>query len=86
MQTVEIKERIKVRADFTAGGKIVPRLFRRNEHHIFRVKKINAAWEDKEANGKLLYFSVSVEESDDIFQLCYRESERSWWIDSIIIG
>jgi len=86
MQTVEIKERIKVRVDFTAGGRVTPLMFRKDRHRCFHVKQINAIWEDREAGGKLLYFSVSVEESDDVFELCYREGERTWWIDSVMTG
>ena len=81
MQVEEMNERIKVRADFTPGGRIVPLLFKRDGQEAFRVKQINAIWEDREIQGKRVYFSVSVAQSDDIYQLRYQEQDRSWWLD-----
>ena len=85
MQAVKINERIKVRADFSPGGRVTPVLFRRGERDAFRIRAVNAAWEDREGQGKLLYFSVRVAESEDIFQLRYRESDRTWWMDSVLM-
>ena len=85
MQVVEINERIKVRADFTTGGRIVPLMFKRGEQEPFRIRELNAVWEDRETEGRRLYFSASVDKSDDVFQLCYRECDRTWWIDSLVI-
>ena len=81
----EINERIKVRADFTPGGKIVPLLFRRGRQDPFGVRKINAVWEDREGGGRTIYYSVLVDRSDDLFQLRYRENDRTWWIDSVLM-
>ena len=86
MEVVEVNERVKVRADFTPGGKIVPRMFKRNHQEPLHITKIHAVWEDRESQGKLLYFTASVDKSDDIFQLRYREHDRSWWIDSLLLG
>jgi hypothetical protein len=83
MQVIEIKKRIKVRADFGADGKIVPLMFKRGQEEPLRVKKVNATWEDRE--GGALYFSVSAEKSDDVFQLCYRLRERTWWMDAVMM-
>ena len=85
MQIAEIRERIKVRADFTPGGKVVPLLFKRKGQEVFRVTRVNATWEDREQENKLLYFSVSVDKSDDVFQLCYREEDRTWWLDCVML-
>ena len=85
MQVVEMNERIKVRADFTPGGRIVPLLFKRERQDPFRIKEVHASWEDREAGGRRVYFSVSVERSEDIYQLCYQEHDRTWWIDSLMI-
>ena len=86
MEAVETKERIKVRADFTPGGKIVPIMFKRGQQDPLRVRKIHAVWEDRETQGRLLYFTASVEGSDDIFQLRYREKDRTWWLDCLMPG
>jgi len=85
MEIAELKERIKVRADFSPGGKVVPVLFRRNGHDVFRVTRVNSSWEDREQQNKLLYFSVNVDGSDDVFQLCYREEDRTWWLDCVML-
>lgn len=85
MQATRINERIKVRADFSPGGRLTPVLFKRGERGALRVAAVNASWEDREGDGKLLFFSVRVAESDDIFQLRYRESDRTWWVDSVLM-
>ena len=85
MQVVKLNERIKVRADFSAGGGIVPLLFRRPDQDPFRVKEVNASWEDREGESRQLYFSVRVTQSDDIFQLRYREDDRTWWVDAVLM-
>jgi len=85
MQIAEIKERIKVRADFHPNGKVVPLLFKRNGHETYRVRRINSTWEDREQEHKLLYFSLSVEGSDDVFQLCFREEDRTWWLECVML-
>ncbi len=85
MQVVQINERIKVRADFTPGGRIIPLKFKRGEQEPFRVRKVNASWEDRGDGSRLVYFSVSVDRSDDVFQLRYREKDRTWWLDSLML-
>jgi len=83
MQVAELNERIKVRADFSPGGKIVPILFKRRGEEALRVRSVHASWEDRESNGKRLYFSVSVDRADDVFQLRYQEHDRTWWLESV---
>ena len=85
MQVVEMNERVKMRADFTPGGRMVPLLFKRDGQDSLRVKDVNATWEDREAKGKRIYFSVSVEQSDDIYQLCYQEHDRTWWVEALMV-
>ncbi len=85
MQAVKINERIKVRADFTPGGKIIPLMFKRDHQEPRRVRNVNAVWEDREAKGKVVYFSVTVDRSDDVYQLRYLENDRTWWIDSLLM-
>ena len=84
MQITEINEPVKVRADFSPGGKVVPLLLKRRDRRVFRVTRVNSTWEDREQQKKLLYFSVSVEESDDVFQLCYREEDRTWMLECVM--
>lgn len=83
MQVVEIGERIKVRADFTPAGRIIPLMFRRGRHDPLRIRRINATWEERGHGSRTVYFSVSVENSDDVFHLRYREEDRTWWLDSL---
>lgn len=85
MEVSKLNERIKVRADFTPGGRVAPLLFKRGGCDVFRVKEINAMWEEREAQGKQLYFSVRVAQSDDVYQLRYREYDRTWWIDAVLM-
>jgi hypothetical protein len=85
MQSVRIDERVKVRADFTPGGRIVPLMFKRERNDPFRVKKVNASWEERGADGRAVYFSVSVEKSDDVYQLRYREQDRTWWLEAVLV-
>ncbi|MFW6159219.1 MAG: hypothetical protein ACOC8E_07670 [Planctomycetota bacterium] len=85
MQMTEIRERVKVRADFFPGGKVVPLLVRRKGLDPFRVRRVHSSWEDKEHGGRRLYFSVTTDLSDDTYQLCYREEDRTWWLDSVMM-
>jgi len=86
MEVSEIGERIKVRADFYPNGKVMPLLFKRNGYETFRVSQVNSTWEDREQEHRLLYFSVSVEGSDDVFQLCFREDDRTWWLQYVMLN
>lgn len=85
MQVVKVNERVKVRADFTPGGRVVPLLFKRDGQDAFRVKDVNATWEDREGQARQLYFSVRVSQSEDVYQLRYRENDRTWWIDAVLL-
>lgn len=85
MHIANVKERIKVRADFSPGGSVSPLLFKRKSREAFRVTRVNATWEDREQRHKILYFSVLTDRSDDVFQLSYREEDRSWWLDCVMM-
>jgi len=84
MQIVEVKERIKVRADFSPAGEFVPIRFKRGNED-FRVIRVNSTWEDRREDNRHVYFSVNVEECDDVFQLCYRERDRTWLLDCVML-
>ena len=46
MQIAEIKEAVKVRVDFSPGGKMVPLLFKRKNQEVYRIRQVNSTWED----------------------------------------
>ncbi len=85
MQIAEIKETVKVRADFSPGGRVVPLLFKRNGQEPRRITRVNSTWQDSEPQNRLLYFSVTTDQSDDVFQLCYHEADRTWWLDCVML-
>ena len=84
MQVARLNEPVKVRADFLPGGEVRPRLFKR-QNRTFRVTQVNATWEDTEGQHGLLYVTVSVCDSDDVFQLCFREQDRTWWLQQVMM-
>ncbi|MFP4176280.1 MAG: hypothetical protein ACLFT2_03565 [Candidatus Brocadiia bacterium] len=84
MHIEDINEPIKVRADFWPGGKIIPRLFKR-EDRTFTITSVNATWEDREGNNSLLYFAVLTDRSEDTFQLCFRQQDRTWWLQQVMM-
>lgn len=84
MLITELHEPIKTRVDFAPGGKVTPLLFKRRNQEVFRVMRVCSSWEDKEQNHRLLYFSVAVDRGDEIFALCYRESDRTWWLQQVM--
>lgn len=86
MQITELHEPVKVRADFMPGGKVVPLLFKRQNLQIFRVTRVCSRWEDRDEGRRLLYFSVSADRGDEIFQLCYRQEERTWWLQQVMLA
>ena len=82
MQVTELNDSIKVRAASSPGGKVTPRLFKHG-HRTFRVKNVNTRWEDRDGNYKVLHLTVTVAESDDIFQLCFREKDLTWLLEKV---
>jgi len=85
MQISRLHEPIRVRADFGPGGVVKPRLFKREKMEAFRITRVNSKWEDKEQEHTLLYFSVCTDRSDDVFQLCFRERDRTWWLECVMM-
>ena len=84
MQVTELNDPIKVRVDFSSGGKVTPRLFTHGPR-TFRVKRVNTRWEDRDANYKALRLTVTVTESDDVFQLCFREKDLTWVLEKVML-
>ena len=64
-------------------GRHIPPLFFRHGPRIFRVKRVNNRWESRDGNYKVLHFTVTVTESDDIFQLCFREKDLIWVLEEV---
>ena len=85
MEISEINEPVKVRADFSPGGEVTPLLLKRADRRVLRVRAVHARWQDRQPAHRLLYFSVSVEESDGVFQLCFREEDRTWWLQQVML-
>lgn len=85
MEIAELKERVKVRADFHPGGGVVPLRFKRQDGSAFRIARVHSSWEDTEQEDRILYFSVTTDKSDDIFQLAYHDAERTWWLESVMM-
>ncbi len=82
MQVVEIREPVKVRADFQ-GGAITPLAFRR-AGRAHRIARLNARWEDREGREKRLYFSVT-DEAGDVYQLCLRAADMVWVLETVVV-
>ena len=85
MQIAEIKEAVKVRADFSPSGKVAPLFFKRKNEEVYRVTRVNSTWEDTEQERRLLYFAVTTDKSDDVFQLCYQEADRTWRLECVMM-
>lgn len=73
---------IKVGAGLYPSGQATPRLFK-GGHRTFRVERVNNSWESRDGNYKVLHLTVTVTESDDIFQLCFREKDLTWWLEKV---
>ena len=84
MVVEQLHEPLKVRADFE-GGSVRPLQFRSRSRGVLLITRMNASWESREDRNRFLYFSVCVEGSSDVFQLCYRERDRTWWLDSVMM-
>lgn len=76
---VVIGEVIKVGAVF-GGGKVLPRWFVWKGRK-YTVEEITYTWKDKEGRETLHHFSVT--DGSDLFELCYREREMSWYLASV---
>ena len=64
-------------------GSIEPLYFRWGGRE-FRVTGRNAAWSDRETRPFRHFFSLTVE-SGEVFQLCYREGDSVWTVDSVLV-
>jgi len=59
MQVTELSDPLKVRADFSPGGQVTPRLFTHGPR-TFRVKRVNTRGEDRDGNYKVLHRPVNL--------------------------
>jgi hypothetical protein len=76
---VVIGEIIKVGAVF-GGGKVLPKWFVWKGRK-YEVEEITYTWKDKNGRETLHHFSVT--DGSDLFELCYREREMSWYLASV---
>ena len=65
------------------GGRIRPLRFRWGLRE-FHVSEQNTQWIDRDIRPIRYFFSVTVQ-SGEIFQLCFREGDPVWIVDSILI-
>lgn len=82
MQIVDLREPVKVRADFQ-GGTITPLAFRRGLR-THRIARVNARWIDREGRDQRLYFSIT-DDAGDIYQLCLRAVDMLWILESVVV-
>lgn len=65
------------------NGKIKPLSFCWSKRN-YKVSRNNMCWVDRKSRPVKYGFSVTVE-SGEIFQLCYREGDPIWKVESIIV-
>ena len=65
------------------AGRIDPLAFRWGSR-TFEVRKVNAAWTDRETAPLRRFFSVTVR-SGEVFQICYQEGDPVWTLDSLLL-
>ena len=63
-------------------AKVTPHLFKRS-HRTFRVKRVNNKWESRDGNYKVLHLTVTVTDSDDVFQLCFKEKDLTRVLEKV---
>lgn len=81
MLVEELDEPIHVRADF-AGGKIVPRLFKRGQR-TYKINAVNAGWIEREGTHPTHCFSVQV--GEETYFLSYHTGESSWRLTKVVL-
>ncbi len=64
-------------------GAIKPISFRWSNRD-YKITKNNMSWIDRKTNPVRRGFSVTVE-SGEVFQLCYREGDPTWRIETVIV-
>ena len=77
-----LDEPIKVRADFT-GSQVTPLLFKR-DGKIFRIRKINARWEDRRRECKRYFFAVEAE--GNVYELHFDLLTMAWRLDRVCLN
>ena len=81
MRIEQIREPIKVRADFS-GGQITPLAFKRREE-THAVGRVNCRWKDQQGGETSYYFSV--EAGGDIYEIRLRLSDMTWWMERVVL-
>ena len=77
----DVKEPVRVRADFSGAG-ITPRLFER-QGRTHRIDEVNGRWVDREGAHPVHRFSVQA--SGDTYFLTLRTADMTWWLDKVIL-
>ncbi|MBU1636296.1 hypothetical protein KKC97_01350 [bacterium] len=79
----EIVEPIEVIALFRQG-KLSPLKFRWREQ-VYRVTRINGAWNRNEGQNRLFHYAV-MSDNTDIYELSYNECSQSWRIEKVSLN
>jgi len=77
-----LHESVKVRADF-ASGRVTPLLFRRGDR-VYKVERVNGAWEDRDGRHRNFWFAVTAD-TGDVFRLCLKTGDMVWWLESVAL-
>lgn len=82
MTIEDINEAVQVIALFDTKRVRPLRFFWRDR--AYHINFVNAAWDDKEGNDKVVYFSVSTKESST-FELIYNTGGFLWKIGRVVV-
>jgi len=79
MGYVDIAEPVEVVASFSPEGMIHPLSFAwaGREH---QVREITYRWRTGKGRSTLRFFAVTTE-TEDAYQLCYRDEDSTWWLE-----
>ena len=79
----DIKEKIKVRADFDAG-RIIPIVIKWRKRNL-RIKKINLTYQKKEG-GSINYFFAVETITGDVLNLRFNNYNFIWFVEECWVG
>ena len=82
MQVTELNEPIKLQTDFSPGGQVTPPSLQTLAQDLSS-EADNNRWESRDGNYEVLHLTVTVTESDDLFQLCFREKDLTWVLEKM---
>ena len=77
----DVKEPVRVRADFSGEG-ITPRLFERGGR-TYRVESVNGRWVDRDGVRPRHCFSVQA--GGDTYFLSLKTDDMTWWLEKVIL-